>query len=192
MFKQSKVFFLLVLSAVLFTSSCDKDDDVTNPDDPNEGEVITTLQLTFSNGDGSVMTFVAKDENLDGEIDPDTEIEDILLDANTTYAVDVKILNESNPDDVEDVSVEVKEEDDEHQVFFTGSAVSNGLLVHTYEDEDDNGLPVGLQNTIVTTDAGTGELIVTLKHQPEGIKDATSGMDDGDTDLAVGFDVTVQ
>jgi hypothetical protein len=57
-------------------------------------------------------------------------------------------------------------------------------------------LPVGLKATVTAASAGDGVLQVILKHQPpvndQPVKTASSGVDDGDTDVDVGFDVTVQ
>ena len=75
----------------------------------------------------------------------------------------------------EDITSEIADEADEHQVFFTGSAVEGpatgtndeAVVSHAYLDADDQGLPIGLDNEIVSLVAGSGELIVTLRHMPE-------------------------
>ena len=103
--------------------------------------------------------------------------------------------------------------DTEHQFFLTGSAVdgpatvaaSSAVLDHAYADQDGNGLPVGLTNTITTLGLGSGELTVTLRHLPpedgKAVKVvdmadevATSGFGaiGGDNDIHVTFDVTVE
>jgi hypothetical protein len=89
------------------------------------------------------------------------------------------------------------EEDDEHQFFFafsegifsdpTGDGnIDNSADPVNYNDQDENGLPVGL-STGWTTQAstGSGTFQVILKHQPD-IKGPNTGVGDGDTD----FDLT--
>ncbi len=179
------LFFMCLVVSLAFLTACG-DDDVEDPGDPNEEEVITTLTLTFTNG-ADVQTFTFRDADGDGGAAP--TVEDITLTNGVAYTVDVTLLNESETP-AENVTEEIEEEDDEHQFFFTGSAVGS-VLTHAYGDMDDNMNPIGLTNTITTTNAGTGVLTVTLKHQP-GIKTSTTGIGDGETDIAVDFNVTVQ
>ena len=165
------------------------DDDVENPNPPNEEEVITTVTLTFTPATGPVITATWKDEDGDGG-NPPSQKDEIILDDATTYDMTVTFLNESDPTDVEDITEEIDEEDDEHQVFYTGTAIGT-IADYAYGDMDDNMNPVGLSGTLTTTATGTGKFTVTLKHQP-GVKSATSGITDGDTDVEVEFDMTVQ
>jgi hypothetical protein len=115
-------------------------------------------------------------------------------------------------DPVEDITAEVVEEGDEHQVFFYGSAVSGpatgenaaAIVSHAYADEDVNGLPIGVENTIDATSTGSGDFKVMLRHLPaEGgvaVKVATIAQDfaadgnaiAGDADVDVTFALTVE
>ena len=86
-----------------------------------------------------------------------------------------------------------------------GPATTNttGPLMQSYADMDENGLPVGLTDTIVAS-AGTGQLTVTLRHMPPEeppVKSSntvmevkTGGIDSigGSTDAQVNFMVTVR
>jgi hypothetical protein len=96
------------------------------------------------------------------------------------------------------------EEAEEHQFFFTGDA-TQGLLAVSYADKESdypNGnkegedLPVGIKTTVVASEAGSGSLVVTLKHLPPVndvvVKAPNIGLSAGDTDIEVNFDVTVQ
>lgn len=138
--------------------------DVEDHDhDPNEGEVITTVELTFSPpaGDAIVATWA------DPENDGSSIVDNITLDAGTSYALAVRFLNElASP--AEDITAEVADEATEHQVFFTGTALdgASAFLTHAYDDADDNGAPIGLQSTVTADAAGSGTLIVTLQHMP--------------------------
>ena len=90
-------------------------------------------------------------------------IDPINVTAGTTYTTGVRFQNvlETPP---EDITVEVADESDQHQVFFTGTAIG-AAVTHSYLDMDVNGLPIGLSNRIVAA-RGTGTLIVTLRHLP--------------------------
>ncbi len=196
----------VLLVFIVLAASCD--DEVTNPPPPdNEGELITTVTLTFTPTAGTdALSFTWFDLEGDGSpvIDP------IVLSDADDYDLAVSFLNEqSSPP--EDITAEVDEESDQHQVFFTGAGVVGpatgdnpaALIEQAYADADVNGFPVGLASTITTLATGTSELIVTLRHlPPEGAPVKTGTLADvvaadglsalpGDTDVEVTFDLTV-
>jgi hypothetical protein len=190
---------LCLIASVLF-AACD-DHGV------HEGEVITTVQLSFAPSTGATVTAEFDDPDGDGG-SPGTS-DPIQLANGTTYTLDVRFKNRLETPE-EDITPEVADESFQHQVFFTGSAVNGPAttntaapLTHSYADMDENALPVGLTNTIVAA-AGTGELTVTLRHMPPELppgKSAdtatqvkTGGFTaiGGSTDVQVSFDVTVQ
>ena len=131
----------------------------------NMNEVMTTVELTFTDGDGGESVFVWADP--DNTANP--TIDDIILSDAFDYTLSLRFLNELE-DPMDDVTLEILDEDDEHYVFITGSAVTgpatqdnpNAIVEHRYADEDDNGLPVGLDNDILTLAPGEGEFTVTL------------------------------
>ena len=176
-----------VLSALFlgFLSACNSD-DVENPTPPNEEEVITTLLLNFTNA-GQTTTFAYRDPDGDGG-NPATQQDDVVLSANTTYTLTIEFLNEAETP-AEDITAEVEEEGDEHQVFIS-NATGALPFTYTYGDQDVNGNPIGLTGTVTTGDATTGSMTVTLKHQPE-VKSATSTIADGETDIEVSFAVSI-
>lgn len=178
--------------ATMLLSACDNDD----PDPTNEEELITTANLTFQKMDGAnpvgdPVTFSWKDLDGDGANAP--VIDDITLDANATYRMTVELLDESDAASVEDITEEVKEEDEDHQFFFTIAAALN--MAVAYDDEDDNGDPVGLVNTVSTAGASSGTLTVILRHEPDkdaaGVADGNIANAGGDTDVQAEFDVTI-
>ena len=85
------------------------------------------------------------------------------------------------------------EEDADHQFFFQSDI--EGLAV-TYTDMDANGNPVGLSTQVSTTDPGSGNLTVILRHEPakdaEGVSDGLVDNAGGETDIQVTFSVNVQ
>lgn len=181
--KHLKLTSFALLAFTLF--SCSNDD--SGP--VNEEEVITTIRVTLTNG-GNTITLQSQDLDGDGPNAPVVTVSG-NLDTSTTYLGSVEFLNElENP--VEDITAEVEEEGVDHQLFFE---LTNSLGTITYDDVDDNGNPIGLEFTLVTGNAGTGTLTLTLRHEPN--KEA-SGVSDGDitnaggsTDAEVSFPITV-
>ena len=190
-----------LIMTTLLASACG---DPGGGESPNE--VISRIDLTFTPSAGPSLTFQYNDEDGDGGAPGMSQ--PITLVGGTTYALTVSFLNalEVTP---EDITQEVRDEAVQHQVFFTGSAVVGpatmntvGPLTHSYADTDDNGLPIGLTSTI-TTRAGTGELVITLRHMPpeeppqkaadSAMQVSTGGFAaiGGSTDAQVTFPVTV-
>jgi len=165
----------------------------------NSGELITTVVLTFTPANGGEIVATANDPDGDGGEPPAIDPVNLAAD---TYAMTVRFQNRLE-DPPEEITDEVMDESDAHQVFFTGSAVS-GPLMHAYADQDRNGLPVGLASTVVAA-PGSGMLTVTLRHMPpvndtpvktaglaEGVEvTGTAGLP-GESDAVVTFAVTVQ
>ena len=129
----------------------------------HDHEAITKVILDItSQADGSEQTINFTDPQTgDGGVDADIELVD-----GTTYTMAMTILNDVE-DPIEDITLEILDEQNDHQVFFTGSAITNGIVTFTYEDEDDNGLPLGLDTTITGATAGEGIMTLTLQHMAE-------------------------
>lgn len=174
---------MFVMGSLLFTA-CSKDDD---PEPDHEEELITTMILTMTPQDGGA-TVTATFRDLDGPGGADPTITPITLAANTTYSTIITLLDETKTP-AEDISEEVEEEGDEHEFFFVPS---NGLnLTVNKTDMDANGRPIGLTFTIQTQGASSGTLRVVLKHQPD-LKNNTSDINTGETDIDQSFQVTIQ
>lgn len=193
---------------VLFGVSC-SDVEEDGHDHDHENEVITTVALEFApTSGGSVLVF----EWADPEDDGSPVIDEIVLSDAEDYSLTVSFLNELE-DPAEDITPEVSDESDEHQVFFTGTGVESpatgtnagAVVVHAYADTDANGNPVGLDNDITTRGVGSGDLTVTLRHMPpendQPVKTDTSAEDvaaggftaiGGDNDVQVTFTLTVE
>ena len=197
---------LLLLLPVLTLAACD---DVKDPSETNPEEVITTVVLDFTpTSGGDTLTFTWADPENDGSptIDP------VVLSDASDYTLAVSFLNELE-DPAEDITLEVEEESDQHQVFFTGAAVEgpstgdnpDALISQAYADTDANGYPVGLEDDIGTLMTGTETLTVTLRHlPPESDTPVKTGtLADtaasggvaalpGETDASVDFELTVE
>lgn len=176
-------------------------------DSINSQEVITTVTLTFTPAGGGA-AIVAEFDDPDGDGGGAPTIDPINLTAGS-YTTTVGFQNRLE-EPAEEITDEVRDESDEHQVFFTGTAVNGPAseqpgapLTHTYGDTDANQLPIGLSNAIVAA-TGTGVLTLTLRHMPpvndvatktagvaEAVKTGGFAAIGGDTDVQVNFDVTV-
>lgn len=201
----SPIFSSLILcTSVSMTAACG--DDGHDPGDPPE--VITTVALTLTPvGGGTAVTAEFDDPDGDGGDPPIVDPIDLTAGA-YTLAISFENRLEDPP---EDITQEIADEADEHQIFLTGTAVDGPAsdqpgapLMHAYDDTDANGLPIGLANTI-NASAGNGELTITLRHLPS-LNDVAQKTADlaaqvetdgfsaigGDTDAQVTFAVTVQ
>ena len=185
---------------LLAASGCLKQSDFQGGDD---NEVITTMILTFTPG-----PIVAEFNDADGDGGMPPTIDPVNLPAgNYTLTVGFENRLVMPP---EPITEEVRDENFEHLLLFTGSAVvgpattnTSGPITQSYADMDRNGLPVGLTDNIVAT-PGTGTMTVTLRHMPPELppqKSATTLMDaqsngvdslGGSSDALVNFPVTVQ
>ncbi|MBX2965024.1 MAG: hypothetical protein KF845_02675 [Cyclobacteriaceae bacterium] len=181
----SRFFLSTFLVATLLLVSCGDD-----PEPAHEEELITTLTVTLTPTGGAPITMTFKDLDGDGGGAPEYIYSSggnaAVLSASTTYTATITLLNESeNP--AEDITEEIEEEADEHLFCFTPTGANIGIA---YDDEDDNGLPVGLTTTWTCGDAGTGTVKIVLRHQPGTKTGACPGP--GESDIEVTFNVSIQ
>ena len=173
---------------------------IIEENDQEEEEEINEIILTFTpTAGGSAISASFVDPDGEGVGAP--VIEDIILAANTEYDLTVALLNTLGTDP-EDITEEIMEEDDEHMFFFS---FTDGIFSNptgdgnvdsrqdplNYNDQDENGLPVGLSTRWTTGAAASGEFNIVLKHQP-GQKTDTSDATVGGTDVDVSFSLSIQ
>ena len=193
---------------LLLTVGC-SDVDGDGHDHDHEGEVITTVELTFasqSGGSPSGFTWSDAEANANPVVDVITLVDGEVYDVAVTFSNELE-------DPVEPITPEIADESEEHQIFFTGSAVqglatganASAVIDHAYADSDNDGLPIGLENTVSTLGTGSGELTVTLRHLPpedgsavkvQGLAERVAsdgfGSIGGDNDVSITFDLEVQ
>lgn len=180
---------LLTLAAAGLFWGC-SEDSVTAPAEDHEHESITTVRLHVVNladkSDSATVAFVDSDgEGGKAPVQPDT----LRLRAGGVYQASVQFLDESNPKDVHDLNEEIGgSESDDHRIFWTVS--DSTQLTAVASDLDSKGLPLGLKAVVSGLKAGKGALNINLRHLP-GIKTATSGIKDGETDADVDFPVVL-
>ena len=109
------------------------------------------------------------------------------LTSGTSYSGSIQWLNEME-DPAEDITEEILEEDDEHQVFFSAAGVG---MEFVYMDFDGNGNPLGTQFVLAPLGTGSGSVTITLVHEPTKPNDGldTAG---GEIDIQTTFSVTVE
>ena len=179
---KTKIFFLAI-TAIAFTS-CDNDDAPVN-----EEELITTVIVNLTSG-GQTVTFTSRDLDGDGPNAPIITVSGDLT-ANTSYMGSVSFLNETETP-AENITTEIVDEGVDHQLFFQAPSA---LGTFTYNDTDANGRPIGIQFTLLTGNATSGNLLVTLRHEPiktaAGVVAGDITNAGGSTDAAVTYPVTV-
>ena len=183
-FKFTNKLFLSLFAVVLVSCS---DDDTSAP--VNEEEVITTVRTKLVGG-GQTVTLLSRDLDGDGPNAPVVTVSGNLT-AGTTYTGSVEFFNETvNPAD--NITTEVEEEGVDHQIFYQAPA---SIGTFTYTDTDANGKPIGLDFTLVTASAATGNLTVTLRHLPNksaaGVSTGSIANAGGSTDAEVIFPLIV-
>ncbi|HAS47516.1 MAG TPA: GTP cyclohydrolase [Microscillaceae bacterium] len=198
-FKKYSIYALLLVG-VLFIG-CTKDDDDPAPE--NELEVITDVKLIFTNTNDANDVVTARAQDPDGPGVQELAILDTInLGVGKTYTLTYEIFNNLETPG-ENIGDEIKDEDDEHQFFFSFSnnafanPTGNGNIDTAsdpinYNDNDGTN-PVGLSTTWTTstTQLTNGTFTVRLQHQP-GVKTATSGATDGDTDFNLPFVLNIR
>ncbi|MFT7395358.1 MAG: hypothetical protein ACI96G_000082 [Flavobacterium sp.] len=177
----------VALVSVFTFSSCNNDDPIAI----NQEEVITTVTTTLTAGSQTV-TMISRDLDGDGPNVPVVTVSGDLL-VNTTYTGAVSFLNESVTP-VDDITVEIKEEGLEHQLFFQAP---EAIGAFTYADADVNGKPIGLAFTLRTgAAAATGSIVLILRHEPlksaAGVASGSITNAGGATDAQITYPVQVK
>lgn len=182
--------FLFISLALILFSACKKDeenDPIENPPPVNEEELITKVQLTFTDtATAETFVWLRSDPDGDGGNAPTFTID--TLEANRFYTMALRVFNETeNPE--EEITGEIETEDDEHQFFFV---LNNGAnMTISYDDADGDGNPIGLSNTVSTGAAENVNLTVILRHEPDkdgaGVADGDPANAGGETDIETTF-----
>ena len=174
-----KIFFTLLASTIIY--SCSKGDD--DPEEVNEEEVINRVSIVLA--DGSNSQTVTWNE---GSTPPA-----ITLDVDKTYTASIYFYDASDPTDVEDITEEVIEEVDEHFVLWEIAGLSDFLITSAPTDyAGSDGIPINLITEWATGGAESGNIKVTLIHEPTNKTGTTRSSIGGETDIELTFPTTVQ
>lgn len=187
-----KLYALTLVTALTF-SSCSNDDDTPKP--VNEEELITTVTAIYTPvGGGTAITLQYKDLDGEGANAPVITVSGPFA-KNKTYNGNVTFKNDlANP--AEDITPEILEEGLDHQLFYQTTGTLNAFTYGTAASNfDTNGKPIGLQSVFVTTEAASGTLTITLRHEPNKSAANVASGDitnaGGSTDSEVTFSISV-
>lgn len=191
----NKIFIrpLIIIALLIFIVACSKDEPVH----VHEEELITRVTLKVKKqGTSEEQTYSWNDDHDDHEGDEDHDEEaaaHIELESGSVYEVEVFFYNASDPSAIEDITEEVKNEADDHQVFYD-FINATGIIIATAsgDTKDSNGKPLMLKTLWTTTAVTQGEVRVYLIHEP--ISKTGSNRDDfgGETDVEGDFHLDVE
>lgn len=197
-----KPIIALCLFVLIF--ACSKSDD---PDPVHEEEAITLVTLEVSKAGSSETTeynFEVEGHDHEDEDHADEEEEDhddhdgehieIELEPNSSYDVSIFIYNDTDPNNVEDITLEIIEEKDEHQIFYEIMDELSGFSITSASDDtvDSNGNPLNIKTTWTTTGETSGEVVGYLIHGPTSKTGNTRNDFGGATDFEIDFEVHVE
>ncbi|MFL2593987.1 MAG: hypothetical protein ACJ0PV_00140 [Flavobacteriaceae bacterium] len=189
-----------LLSSVLLFISCDKDD---TPDAENEIEVFTKAVIVVTNlSDDSSETYNFEVEEHDHEhsvvvqAQEDEEVHgdhtEIELESDSEYKFEITFLNDSDPNNVIDMTEEVIEEADEHIVFY--ELIGDGISYNTTSGDtlDSDGNALNLVTKWTTAAATVVDVEAYLIHQPTSKTGTTRNDFGGATDVEIEFEAHVE
>ena len=179
---KTKILILACLIGPLFFS-CQKKSITPNP---NEEELITTVQLKFIDSSGIEPTIycIYQDKDGDGGNLPE-KWDSIILKANKCYYMTITLLDETKIP-IDTISNEILSEDYDHLFCFEPLGVSIDI---EKTDKDKNELSLGLKSKWNTYATGNGSIDIILKHQP-GIKNGDCNI--GATDIHLTFPIFIK
>jgi hypothetical protein len=177
---------ILALVSLLLTTGCKDDPAPVNPE-----ELITTVIINLIN-EGGGTNYVLSWTDLDGDGgNPPVIVAPSFIEFGT-YRADISFLNQAVSPNI-DVTDEVIDEGDEHQIFFqvSPSAFPLSISYHPADELDANGKNIGIVTRWETTSLDTdGSIRIVLKHEPN--KSPQSAIDNpngagGETDVDIVF-----
>jgi len=196
--KPSIALFLFIL-----VFACSKDED---PEPANEEEVITLVTLEVTKvGSSETITYnfeveghAHDDEDEDDDDDDhdghEGEHAEIELEPNSSYNVSMFIYNDTDPNNIENITLEVIEEADEHQIYYAITDELSGFSIASASNDtsDSDGNPLFLKTTWTTIGETSGDVVGYLIHEPTSKTGSTRNDFGGATDFEIEFEVHVE
>ena len=193
---------ILIISVFLLAISCDKGE----PAVVHEHEVFTRVVLEVKkDGEANFKKYTFEVEGHDdhgdddhgdddhGDDDHGDEHTEVELDTNSTYHVSIFFYNDSDPDNIEDVTLEIIEEADVHQVFYEMTEIPGFSIAAASDDtKDSNGNPLFLKTKWTTTSETSGDVMAYLIHEPTSKTGSTRADFGGAIDVQIEFEVHVE
>ena len=197
MLKNTYTNSLLIISAFLLVISCDKGEPLV----VHEHEVFTRVVLEVKkDGETNFKKYTFEVEGHDdhghddhGDDDHGDEHTEVELDTNSTYHVSIFFYNDSDPDNIEDVTLEVIDEPDVHQVFYEMTEISGFSIAAASDDtKDSNGNPLFLKTSWTTASETSGDVMAYLIHEPTSKTGSARADFGGATDVEIEFEVHIE
>lgn len=176
-----------ILTALIFAliiAGCKKQEKVVSPPVPGN-ELITTIKIRLQNTANPNDTIWAIWRDISNGAHPaDTSKAIINLKISSSYHASVYFFDETkNP--AEDITPDIRARSNFHSYWFLKTGALNSNLTVTPTDHDTNNppLPVGLEDSFVTSSlAAAGRLEGVLRHQPNS-KNGTFAPGSTDSDV---------
>jgi hypothetical protein len=167
----TKLYSIILISSFLF-NGCSSE----APELIQEEELITTVKLTFKS---SEETQIVRWNTLT------TNSEIIQLKANSMYEVAIEFLDDSDPVDIKNITTEVIEEANDHQVFYEFSGVN--VIYGTSDSDvlDDNQNPLYINSIWNFVESSSGVVRIYLIHEPTSKNSSNRSGFGGETDIQV-------
>ena len=196
---------IITLFLFILIFACSKDED---PEPAHEEEVITLVTLEVTKvGSSETIKYNFEVEGHDHDHDDDDHDDDdddhddhegehteIELEANSSYNVSMLIYNDTDPNNIENVTLEIIEEVDDHQVFYAITDELSGFSIASASNDtkDSDGKPLFIKTTWTTTGETSGDVVGYLIHEPTSKIGSTRNDFGGATDFEIEFEVHVE
>jgi hypothetical protein len=193
---------IVTLFLFILIFACSKDED---PEPANEEEVITLVTLEVTKvGSSETIKYDFEveghdhddneEEDDDDHDDHDGEHTEIELEANSSYNVSMLIYNDTDPNNIENITLEIIEEKDVHQIFYAITDELSGFSIASASDDtvDSNGNSLNIKTTWKTTGETSGDVVGYLIHEPAQKTGNTRTDFGGATDFEIEFEVHVE
>ena len=168
---------IFLFAGLVLTLSCSKDD----PEHIHDHDEITHVTLVIEASNEPTQTIVWDNDSQT----PET----IILKANTNYSVAISFTNEEVAGEIENITLEIIEEADVHQVFYEFSSVDVNVTTNTNDTTDSNGFPVLINSIWNANTVGTGVVRTYLIHEPSNKnatnRDGIGGFNDVSIDIPI-------
>jgi hypothetical protein len=156
---------------------------VENPPAVSEHDPITTVNLYFVDSlTNDSLQFSFRDT--DGEGGIPALIDSILLSVHSKYFCSIEILDESNPDQIADISTEILEEGKDHHLCILNMEPVGIQL--SFSEAENNHFPIPLRSVWLTSSEAIGIVTIVLKHQEDHDH---LNCESGDTEIRVDFPI---
>lgn len=180
--KTSKLLIAALFCLTLITS-CSDDDD--NPAPVNEVELITDVVLTFTNTANAMDVVTLSNNAPDGQEGTFNNTISGPFTAGATYRLSLAITNESEAPDIDDIlNDDIIPEADEHFFVYAANGIGLTMTRDAGDVDGPDGTKLGVNTTWVAGAASTGNVNITLIHEPVTVDDsnpfgiATGGEED--------------